>query len=340
MHMRVKIAAVALAAFTLTAANAYQAMAEEAKTLKVAWLFPANHYLWENGGKVFADAVTERTDGKIQWELYPAGQLGNNIAALKAGLADAAMISTSYHADKFPLSSVAELPGMFSSSCESTEKMWGVAKPGGILDNAEYKIQGFRVIFAGGLPPYNIFTTDKAIETIDDVKGLKLRANGEGMSNTARSLGAVPIKVSSPETYDALTRGVIDGALYPYSGLFGYKLNELFDHVVEGSQLGSGIILWVISDKAWNSLSDETKNIFTEEGAKAQSFLCEYQDRRDTESRQRVIDEGMNVVTLTEEQQKIWQDRVSGVWDIWVKKMEDAGRKGKETLEAYKASGN
>lgn len=168
--------ALAAAAFALAGAAA------QAETLKLAHPLPANHFVYEQGLKQFTDAVTAATDGEVTFDVYPANQLGKDyLTLLNVGLADVALIVTSYAADKFPLTSVTELPGHYATSCEGTAKTWALAQPGGILDAEEYAPQGFRVLFVSTLTPYRFMTASKKVETVDDVAGLKTYANGAAM---------------------------------------------------------------------------------------------------------------------------------------------------------------
>ena len=84
----------------------------------------------------------------MTFEVYPANQLGRDYLTLvNSGVADMAMIVTSYAPDKFPLSAVTELPGLYETSCDAVGKFWNIAQDGGKLDENEYKPLGLKAVF-------------------------------------------------------------------------------------------------------------------------------------------------------------------------------------------------
>ena len=178
-----------VAAAGLAVASA--AGAQDAITLKFAFPFPETHPLWTLGGKVFADKVTQLTNGQVQWEVYPAGQLGKDYpTVLQSSLADIVILAPAYTPEKFPLSSVADLPGNYASSCEASMKVWNVIKPGGQLYDLEYKPFGIHPLFTAFPPPYQIMTTSRAVDSLGDIAGLKLRAIGFSQTEAMNALGA------------------------------------------------------------------------------------------------------------------------------------------------------
>lgn len=120
-----------LAAIICAGTCATPLFAQSEQTLKVSFIFPQSHWLWEQGGEVFANKVTQATDGRVTFTAFPAGQLGKQTAgAVRSGIADMGIAVPSYEADKFPLTSVGELPGMHGSACEGTAKLWNLMKEG------------------------------------------------------------------------------------------------------------------------------------------------------------------------------------------------------------------
>lgn len=337
IRTRLKAVAFALAAMAI---GALPAMADDPITLKFAHIFPANHYLWTEGGKTFGDKVTAATNGRVKFEVYPAGQLGKDpLAMLQSGIADVVILSTSYLPEKFPLSSVTELPGMGNTSCASTVRLWALAKLGAPLNDAEYKPLGLHVLFVNNLPAYRLVNATKRVTTLDDMKGLKIRANGAAMEDTVRALGAVPIRINSPDLYNALLRGTVDGSVFPYSGLPGLKLEKVMKESTDGVSLGSGTVLYLMTEARWNKLPADVKAAMEQAAPAAQQNLCAWQD----EETKRVVSEivaheGHTVTMLSDEQKKLWTERLSGVSEKWAKDMDAAGKPGSAMLAALRAT--
>lgn len=155
-HFRAVTTALATSLLALTALPA----GADPVALKLSHPYPDTHYLSVEGIKPFAEEVARRTNGEVKIDIFPASQLGKAQGALlKGGLVEMAYIVPSLEADKFPLSSVMELPAIFESSCDGTQRMWSVLQHGGALDQQQYAPQGYRVLYIGMMAPYDVYTT-------------------------------------------------------------------------------------------------------------------------------------------------------------------------------------
>ncbi|REF68703.1 MULTISPECIES: TRAP transporter substrate-binding protein DctP [Paracoccus] len=315
------------------------AMAQET-TFKFAHFLPASHLMWEEGGRIFTDAVVEASGGTVKWNVYPAAQLGkDSLAVLSANLADVSLIAPSYAQEKFPLSAVVELPGGYSTSCEGTAKFWHLSQPGGFLAQEEFDALDIHPLFVLTLSPYKVMTSQRQVERLEDMAGLKLRVTGEAMDKTVRALGGVPVRIQSSEMYDSISRGTVDGALYPFGGVTPYKLEEVLHNAVGGPRLGSGIVIYAMSKKGWDRLPEDMKAIFTEAAAMAQEAACAAQDREDSQIRDQIVaDAGFKAMDLPAEESARWDAALEPVVQDWAARMDAQGKKGSQALEAYRAA--
>lgn len=326
-----------LSALVLLAATG-AAVAQEKIKLKLAHGYPETHFLWQQGGKVFADAMTAATNGQVQFEVYPANQLGKEqFSSLTTGLADIAMITPAIAGGKLSLSSVSELPGLYQSSCEATGKFWALAKEGGLLNEAEYKPNRLHVVFVTTVPPYSLMTISKEVATLDALKGLKIRVAGGAMNKTVAALGGTPVQVAGAEMYDALSRGTVDGTIYSRMALNSFKLEPLMKYSVDGIRLGSGSIVMAMSERSLKALPANLRPALAEAGIKAQKHLCEYQDAQEAQvSKDLVEKNGWKMIKLSPEQAKLWGERVAEVNKAWAAELDASGRKGSAILDAFR----
>jgi TRAP-type C4-dicarboxylate transport system substrate-binding protein len=333
MNRRTSIAVAALAALCIGS----PALAQERTTLKYAHVFGANHWHWTESAKIFTEEVTRASGGRIQFEAYHGGQLGKDgTTVLGSGLADVGLIVPSYEPAKVPLTSVSELPGFHKSSCEGTAKLWHVAKDGGPLNVAEYKPQGFKVLYVVMTTGFQVMTSKKKVTTMQDLAGLKIRANGAAMDKTVRLLGATPVRVTAAEVYDSLTRGTIDGAFWPIGSTSVIGLQKVFHYTAEGGMLGGGSNVYAMNQKSWDALSADDKDIFMKAGAKAQQHLCKYLDDLDeAETKMLVKDYGLVVTNLPKAELDKWHRQVSSVGAEWARDLDSTGRPGSALLKAY-----
>ncbi|MGB3071296.1 MAG: TRAP transporter substrate-binding protein DctP [Ottowia sp.] len=331
-----------LAASACLAGFATTAIAQEKPiTLKVSHFLPATQTVWTEGGKKFIDDVSAKTNGRVKFEVYPAGQLGSDfLSIIKSGLADIVMLVPSYQPDKFPLTSVAELPGMFSTACEGVAKLAQIAQDGGVLDEKEFRPNGYKVLFVNTLPQYKLISTSKEIKTLQDVAGLKVRANGVAMDKAVRAIGAVPVKVPAQEMYDAMSRGTVDAGLFAYTGLKPSRLDTLVRYSLDGLQLGGPTNLIAMNLRAWNALSANVKVVMTEVSKTTQEHQCRFQDREEADLREEFKKQGnVKVVQLTREQTGPWEERVRSVTAEWSKELDRSGKPGSAVLKAFQQAG-
>lgn len=317
------------------------AAAQEEQTFRITQVFAATHWHWTEGMEVFTKAVEEASGGKITFEAYHAGQLGQDSTNIvTSGLADMGLLVPSYEAEKLPLTSVTELPGLHASACEGTAKYWDVAKEGGALYEAEYKSLGVRPLYVILLPPYQLMTTSKQVASLEDLAGQKIRANGAAMDKTVRDLGAVPVRVTTNELYDSLSRGTVDGAFWIIGTTKLVGLEKMLSYTVQGPLLGAGSTFFAISEDKWQSLDDATKQILAEAGQKTQEHLCQYLDDTDARVTQELVDEGLlEITTLPAEEGERWAELVAPVADEWATEMDSTGRPGTALLQAYRDAG-
>ncbi|WP_416400602.1 TRAP transporter substrate-binding protein DctP [Alicycliphilus denitrificans] len=333
-----RIAMAAVLAATGTASHAQ----DKPITLKMAHLVPPSHVFWEKGGKPFSEEVTAKTNGRVKFEVYHSNQLGSDyLTILKTGLADIVMLVPAYQPDKMPLSTVGELPNLYSTSCEGTAKLSSIAREGGVLYERELKALGVRVLFANALPQYKIMSTTREIKSLQDMQGLKVRAVGGSMNKTVRALGGVPLSVPAGELYDSLNRGTIDAGFYPYTGVKPFKIEEIVRHTIEGMQLGGANIMFAISDKGWKALPEDVRKVLDEAGLNAQKSMCKGQDDGEAALREEFIQKNnWKITTLTPEQAAQWNDKVKSVTADWVAEMDRARKPGAAVLKAFQdASG-
>lgn len=246
--------------------------AEDVVTLKIADPFPTTHYVGIQGVQAWIAKANELGKGKVRFEYYPAQQLGKArdlFSLTQSGVTDIGLVAPAYTPEKVPLSVVGELPGMFVSTCDGGRVLYEMSQPDGLLGKHEYSPNGLRVLFASMLAPYTVMTAKGRLDSFEDLAGKKVYASGGAKDVTLRKLGAVPIRLTGPEVYEAMHRGTIDGTMMAFIGLRPYDLQTLVNSALSGVSLGSTSILYVISERRWRQLTPEVQKVLTESAAYA-----------------------------------------------------------------------
>lgn len=307
----------------------------EIYTLKFAMAVPPGHYTATQGAQFFMDRAKELSDGKIEFEWYPGEQLGkakDMLSLVQTGVTDIADVVPSYVSDKLPLTSVAELPGQTETSCEGTRILYEITRPDAILGKEDYGNQKVTVLMSATLAPYKILTAHNAVNTLDDMKGLKIRSSGGASDNTIRSLGAVGVRLSGPEINEALARKTVDGAMYPYMSLKPFGI-ESIRYSVMGVSVGTLSTSFVMNTQKLNSLPEEIQQVLLQAGKEAGINYCEYMDN--TETGQIESSTTIEAITLSDAEVKRWNTAMEVSKDKWVEDMTKRRKPAKEALQAW-----
>ena len=327
------------AGVTLLALTAAWAMPASAETLRIGDSFPVGHYISENMTKVWMEEVKKASNGEVDFEYFPAEQLGKAkdlLSLTQSGVMDIGYVGASYVSDKLPLSSVGEMPDAFTTSCQGTKAFWQIAKPGGALDQAEFAPNGVRVLMVMVLPPYQVFTSNREISGLDSLKGLKIRSTGGAKELASQLVGAVPIQIAAPDTRDALSRGTLDALLFPHSSILPYEVLPFLKYATQDVNFGSFVVTYVISQNKWDQLDEATQKILAEAGEAATLHGCEVADRMDGEDKQKIADSGVKFVTFSEADQEKLQEVLGTVSQRWAEDLDKRGKPGTEILEAFR----
>lgn len=261
-------------------------------------------------GSAFKEKVEELSGGKIKIDLQASGVLGSENDVLDTmlgggGTIDMSRISafalTSYGGEKSKLLSV---PYTFVSR----DHFWNFATsdlaPEFLLESQENG-SGVRGLFYGE-EGFRHFFTVKPVNTIDDIKGMKLRvSNDPVMNGMVQGLGASPTVVSFGELYSALQTGVVDGAEQPIANYKSNAFQEVSPNLIlDGHTLGA--IQVIITDEAWDKLTEEQQNILVEAGKLTSEFNRKISEEAENKVLEELRAEGVNVVDV--EDITPWQD--------------------------------
>jgi tripartite ATP-independent transporter DctP family solute receptor len=266
-------------------------------------------------GTAFKEKVEELSGGKIKIDIQASGVLGAENDVLDAmlgggGTIDMSRISafalTPYGGEKSKLLSI---PYTFVNR----EHFWNFATsdlaPEFLLEPHENG-SGVRGLFYGEEGFRHFFTT-KEVKGIEDLKGMKLRvSNDPVMNGLVQGLGASPTVVSFGELYSALQTGVVDGAEQPIANYKSNAFQEVAPNMIlDGHTLGA--VQVVITDEAWDKLTEEQQNILVEAG----KYASEFNRKISEEAENKVLDglkaDGINIVEVTDIAP--WQEAVKGV---------------------------
>lgn len=326
---RLKTAAAALLA-------AAPLLASAQTVLRVADSLPVGHFFAERGIKVWLADVRKATNNAVDMQYFPAEQLGKAKDMLQlamSGVADITYVVPSYVSDKMPLMTVSELPGMARSSCHGTKAFMKLVR-GGVLDQKEMTPNGVVILLAAVLEPYQVFT-NKPINSLEGMKGLKLRTAGGAQASTIRGIGGVPISMSAPETYDSLARGTIDGVVFPTTSLIAYDLPGRLKAGTQDVSFGTVVLTYAMSQKRFKAFPENVQKAMLAAGEAASENVCKFLDDSGNTNRDKITAAGVKFFKLSEADQKTLNEVSVAAQKEWAAQLDKRGKPASEVLEAY-----
>lgn len=211
--------------------------------------------------KEMADRVAADTNGRLQIDVYGAGQLGNDnkmIAMLQQGELELYMAGNVFG----PLVPVTEMPGLPFTFKNPTEVFDALDAELGDYIRAQMAAKGiyqFRYGFDNGF--HQITTNSKPIRTADDLRGLTIRTPFQKMTvDFFESLGAQPKTFTLSELYKVLKEHTVDGQTDPYQIIVLLKLYEVQRYLNITNHWWSGFTLNANLQK-WNALPRDVREI-------------------------------------------------------------------------------
>jgi TRAP-type C4-dicarboxylate transport system substrate-binding protein len=330
------------AALALAASLAFggAALAQTPIKIKIADSFPVGHYLPRYVTTPMIDRLKANPAAKgFEFEYYPAEQMGKAkdfLSLVQSGVIDIAYVAPGFVSDKMPLSVVSELPLEFSGSCQGTMAYWNLAKPGGMLDKKEFAPNGVRLLFTTVLPPYQIVTR-KPFASLKDVEGMKIRASGSAKELVIKKLKATPVLMPTPDVYESLSRGTIDGVLFPFNSLPPYEIHKLSKTGTIGENFGTFVANWVISEKRFQSLPPAIQQELTAMGEQIVRSTCAQIEKDEAGDIEKVKAAGVKLITLSAADKATVQAAMQDVAKDWAETLDKRGKSGTEVLNAFKA---
>lgn len=309
--------------------------------LRFADSLPAAHAFTRDLAKPWMEEVTKATGGKVTFEHYPAEQLGkakDMLDLMLKGVADVAFVVPIYITDKMPLAGIADLPGGFSTSCQGLKGFWSVATGKGIIAEKELQPNGVRMLMAIVQPPFQIFSVSRKLATLKDIEGMKLRTAGGAQELTAQKLKAVSVKLTAPETGEALRRGTIDGGILAHVSIGGYGLAETIKFGTRGENFGSAALTYSMSEAKFKALPPDVRKAMLDAGEKVTFAGCKTIDKSIDDMYAAWKGKGMTIVEFSKEERDMLAKVFDEVGTNWASTLDQRGKPGGEALKAFRAA--
>ncbi|MGE4483723.1 MAG: TRAP transporter substrate-binding protein [Oscillospiraceae bacterium] len=271
------------------------------------------------GIQEFADKVTEATDGKVTFTLYPGESLVKNselYTSLLSGAVDIVETDPGYSVAYFPYITIYSQSGTDYASYYATNKVINKLLDKNAydipdLDNSEI-LFGFNMTTQTGIA-YN----GDAVTELADMKGLQLRGTGYAIS-MINALGATPVGIGMAECYEALTKGTIDAAITSWEAMYNWKLAEVTKSYLNLSIGVTSFHIVAINKDVWDAFPAPVQEVIKETADEVSFEMADLAREGDKKGYDLAIQNGVVLKDLTDAQKAEWVNALSGVKDEWI----------------------
>ena len=282
----------------------------------------------------WAAAMNTKTKGRWKIKLHYGGVLAppkESYDGIKAGMFEATGICAAYTPGKNPLHTVSELPFIAPSTNEQLVQMMMEMWRHPALKKELLKWNAVP-LFPAALPMYHIIG-NKAVNTTEDLKGLRVRVGGE-IGKVLSDFGVAVTTVPGPEIYETISRGTVDAVAFPYTYAMGsYKIHEVSKYLVFIS-LGTMSCFYVASKDAWDSLPEEFKEYHREWYYKA-PYLWAASYKVSDDKWIPIFKKRLEYIDFPDSERNKIVAKAEGVYERWVKAREKEGLPGRDVLNYY-----
>ncbi|MBI4963242.1 MAG: TRAP transporter substrate-binding protein [Desulfomonile tiedjei] len=274
--------------------------------------------------------VEKRSNGKVKVSFHPGGSLTpapQSYEAAVRGITDISMTATQWTSGRFPMSELIHLPLGVKSARQGTG-----------LINAWYKqfkpkeFDDVKVLYFFASGPSH-FMTLKPLASINDLKGMKIRAAGD-TSKIVAAMGAVPVSVPIADAYEAYQRGICEGVFLSSETLKSFRWGDLLHGLQDNDGIGAtNALLVVMNKKKWESLPPDIQQLLGQVSEEWVEKTGKAWDDIDREAIEYAETKGMKVVKISKEEEAITAEKVKPLLDAYVENMKKQGLPGEETLK-------
>ena len=230
--------------------------------------------LMDIGAKAFADKVKLFTEGRVEIQVFPGGQLGSALKVSETVRNGVAEVGHTWMGYDWGQDKTTVVFGGFAGSMDSEHMLHWLYEAGGAEMWAQFRDEKFGVVSM----PLFIRTAEvflhsrKPVKTLDDLQGLKLRTAGAWLE-ISKDLGAAPVTMPGAEVFTSLERGAIDatewGTLWENISPGFHKIAKYV--IIPGVHQPVAPFEVMFNKEAWNAISDLDRTLI-QQAAKLVTF--------------------------------------------------------------------
>ena len=291
--------------------------------LKVSHFLPPNHTFHKELLR-WGDDLAKKSNGRLVLKVFPAGQMGpppRQFDLVRTGVADIAIGLTGSTPGRFPLTEISNLPFMVNQSAKSSKALTELAPK-----YLAPEFAGVKILYLMTTTPLKFHMASKQLNTMADFKGLRIRYAGEIFAESVKAFGAVPLAVQPGDVVDAMSKGTIDGALFPFEGAQSFQVGTVAKYSYEPG-VNAASFFFVMNPGSYEKLPPDLRALIDQTtGPAGAERMGKLLDDAEVEGRAYMTAKGVQIIPFSAATQAEMQAAVKPIVDDTIGKLEAKGQ--------------
>lgn len=282
------------------------------------------------------ELVKERTNGAVEFQIFPSGQLGNQrqmTEGVQLGTLEATVSPAAFIGGFNPAVSILDIPFLLPADADTAQKLREGEFGKALLDSFATKGVVGVALWPNGMKN---FTSNKPLDNLDSFGGQKFRVmDSKILIEQFNALGASAIALPFGELYTSLQTGVVDGQENPLDTIQRMKFHEVQQHLVI-SEHGAMEDVALFNPVWWNSLPEEYRTIITDAFAEVVPELRAHKAKAVEAALEAIKQGDISVRVASDEEKAALRDKMYD--KAKAAYIERAGDSGKDLIGIYEKS--
>lgn len=281
-----------------------------------------------------AELVSEKTNGEFTMNISYGGLSKNreNLDGISIGAFEMAQFCAGYHRDKNRVITVLELPflGVANLEEEVAVSKAVYAHPAAIEEMAQWNA---RLLMTSPMPQYNIVGTGEPRDTLEKMKGMRVRATG-GLGKAFEAIGAVPTSVTATEAYQAMESGVVDTVAFAQHAHLSFGTINQADWWTSNLNPGTVNCPVVANIDAYEALTDSQREALDSSIPEALDYYLANYAKLLEKWDSVLVEKGVEKVEISDDVIAEFRAKAADpIRDSWIKDMEAQGLPGQDLYD-------
>jgi TRAP-type transport system periplasmic protein len=321
---------------TASALFAFSAHAQDV-SLKFHHIWPTTAMPAQKLIAPWCDKIAAESNNRMKCQLLPAMSGGGTppqlIDRVKDGVDDIVITLPGYTPGRFPSVEAFELPFMTNNAEGASKAVWEYYQ-----NHSTKEFAGIKILATWVHDEGYIHNAKQAIKALEDLKGLKIRSPHRQGLKMLNTLGATGVAMPPTAVADAISKGTLDGVMFPWEAITGFRVTEVVKYHTETHpsrpSMYAAVFVMAMNQAKFDSLPADLKAILEKNGGLNGSAAAgKLWDDSVPPSRKVAVDRKNDITQLSAAETDRWIKAVSSSYDDWTADMDKRGLNGKAMLQ-------